>query len=223
MDFFLRNFVRASLDVPSRLEEILFGLVMVLSVTLTAGLSVSSGPEGVREMLLAVIGCNIAWGIIDALMYVMGSITARSRDALVLGDIRGAPDPEAAAAIAREEIGARMGPLVTPRVRDMLAADVVEAAGRVDLRPGRITRDDVRGAVACFLLVFVSSLPAALPFLVFKDPTTGLRVSNAILIAMLFAAGQLWAAYTGTNRIAAGAFAVGLGLAMVAIAILLGG
>jgi hypothetical protein len=39
----------------------LFGLIMVLTETLTAGLSVTEGKAGVRQLLIAVIGCNLAW------------------------------------------------------------------------------------------------------------------------------------------------------------------
>jgi hypothetical protein len=54
---------------------------MVLTVTLTAGLTADSGKEGVHELLLAAIGCNVAWGIIDGIMYVMSCITERGGQA----------------------------------------------------------------------------------------------------------------------------------------------
>jgi hypothetical protein len=60
------RFVQRHLDPASRIGEILFGLIMVLSVTLTAGLTVSEGRAGVRQLLVAALGCNIAWGIIWA-------------------------------------------------------------------------------------------------------------------------------------------------------------
>ncbi len=223
MDLFFRDFVRRNLDLPSRLEEVLFGLVMVLTVTLTAGFTASPGREGVRELLFAAVGCNIAWGIIDALMYVMGAMTERSRASMLLERIRRAPDPGTARAIAEEEIDARLGPVATRRAREVLAADIVGVAADMELAPPRLTGQDLRGAVACFWLVFISCLPAALPFLVLTDPVTALRLSNALLIAMLFGAGLAWASYTGANRIVAGGLAVTLGLVMVTVAILLGG
>jgi hypothetical protein len=73
----MKRFVPRYLDPASRLGEILFGLIMVLTVTLTAGLTVSDGKAGVRQLLLAAIGCNFAWGIIDAVMYIMNCITVR--------------------------------------------------------------------------------------------------------------------------------------------------
>jgi hypothetical protein len=48
----MRRFVRRHLDPASQLSEILFGLIMVLTVTLTAGLSVAEGKAGVRQLLI---------------------------------------------------------------------------------------------------------------------------------------------------------------------------
>ena len=62
------GFLKRYLDPASRMGEILFGLIMVLTMTLTAGLTVDSGPAGVRQLLHAAVGCNIVWGIIDAVM-----------------------------------------------------------------------------------------------------------------------------------------------------------
>src|SRR5262249_55893581 len=78
-------------------------------------------------------------------------------------------------------------------------------------------------ALACFWLVFVSCLPAALPFFFLSDPTHALRVSNVLLIAMLFWVGQKWAEYAHTNRIVTGLVMMGIGLALVGVAVALGG
>ena len=44
------------LEPSQRIAEVLFGLIMVLTVTLTAGLTVAEGREGVRQLLVAAIG-----------------------------------------------------------------------------------------------------------------------------------------------------------------------
>jgi len=86
-----------------------------------------------------------------------------------------------------------------------------------------LTKEDLYGALACFWLVFISCLPAAVPFLIFSKPHVALRVSNFLLIAMLFLLGQKWAQYAHTNRLVAGMAMVTIGLALVGVAILLGG
>ena len=86
-----------------------------------------------------------------------------------------------------------------------------------------IEKSDLYGGLACFWLVFISCLPVAVPFLIIANPIQALRVSNFLLIAILFVVGRRWAAYANTNRVVAGMAMVALGLALVSIAILLGG
>src|SRR5262249_8437116 len=92
------SFADRHLDPASRLGEILFGLIMVLTATLTAGLTAPEGPEGMRQMLFAALGCNIAWGIIDAVMYVMNCMTERAEKARLIEAVQSAPDDRAALA-----------------------------------------------------------------------------------------------------------------------------
>lgn len=66
------------LDPVERVSEILFGLIMVL--TFTGSISVAeAGREEVRTMLFGAIGCNLAWGIVDAVMYLLTSLVERQR------------------------------------------------------------------------------------------------------------------------------------------------
>ena len=60
--------------------EILFGLIMTLTFTLAAGIVIEEeGREGAREMLIGILGCNLAWGIVDGVMYVMLALFERNR------------------------------------------------------------------------------------------------------------------------------------------------
>ena len=68
------------LDPGTRMGEILFGLIMTLTFTLGAGLVIEEeGREGARAMLIAILGCNLAWGIIDGVFYVLGQVFERGR------------------------------------------------------------------------------------------------------------------------------------------------
>jgi len=217
------NFVQRHLDPASRLGEILFGLIMVLGATLTAGLTVAEGEKGVRQLLRAAIGCNIAWGIIDGIMYVMNCVVVRSDRARFLRAVQSAPDPAAAQAIIRDEVEPEIGSVLGPEACESLYQSVRKRLGEAGVPETRITREDLYGALACFLLVLISCLPAAVPFLIFSSPIRALRISNFLLIAMLFVVGQRWARYTKMNRLAAGLAMVTIGLVLVGVAILLGG
>src|SRR5262249_41875576 len=51
------------------LSEIVAGLIMVLTFTLAASVLSGGGQDGARAALLGAIGCNAAWGIIDAVAF----------------------------------------------------------------------------------------------------------------------------------------------------------
>lgn len=219
-----QNFAQRYLDPASRLGEVLFGLIMVLGATLTAGLTAEDGEKGARQLLKAAIGCNVAWGIIDGVMYVMNCVTVRSGRARLFQAVQKAPGSQAALDAIRDELGPGLEPLAGPRDREALYQAVQEHLRHA--KPARVsmTREDFYGALACCWLVMVSCLPAALPFLVFKhQPVFALRVSNALLIAMLFLVGYKWAHFTNANRWAAGLTMVAIGLMLVGLAAMLGG
>ena len=218
-----QRFVDRHLDPASRLGEVLFGLIMVLTVTLTAGASVAEGETKERQLLWAAIGCNIAWGIIDAVMYIMNCLTERSRQVRLARMIQDSASPEAAVAIVRTELEPEFEALAPRGDREAFYGSIAKSAAEMPLARTRVARDDVLGGVACFWLVFISCLPASLPFLIFRDSHFALRVSNFLLIGLLFFIGQKWAQYAQTNRWVSGLAMVLLALALVGVAILLGG
>ena len=219
----MKAFVSRYLDPASRLGEILFGLIMVLAVTLTAGLTVAEGREGARQLLLAAIGCNLAWGIIDAVMYIMNCVTVRSGKVRLVRAVRSASDEQSALALIQQEIEPELQELLDSQQADALSRSVLKHIAQAKIATKALTKDDLYGALACFWLVFVSCLPAAVPFFIFSQPRFALRVSNFLLLVMLFLVGQKWAQYAGTNRFAAGSAMVTIGLILVGVAILLGG
>ena len=77
-------FIQSYLEPTEILCEILFGLIMVLTFTLGAGLVVNDGVSATRTLLLAILGCNIAWGLIDGVMHIMSCMLERSRKAQLL-------------------------------------------------------------------------------------------------------------------------------------------
>jgi hypothetical protein len=159
----MKRFVHRYLDPASRLGEILFGLIMVLTVTLTAGLTVAEGRTGVRQLLFAAIGCNLAWGIIDAIMYVMNSLIERRGRARLFEAVQRARDNRAALDIIQNEVEPELQSLLDPEEREAFSLSILRHMSKARItRPG-VTKDDVYGALACFVLVFVSCLPGGNP------------------------------------------------------------
>jgi hypothetical protein len=207
------------LDPIDRISEILFGLVMVL--TSTNALSViSAGHADVRTMILGALGCNLAWGVIDGVLYLLGCLNERGRNYLVVRSVRSGRDPEAAHAMIVAQLPA---PVAAALTRDQLDA-LREAIGSLPEPPRpHVTRHEWLGALAVCLLVFLSTFPVVLPFLFTNDARLALSISNVIAIALLFVCGFVFARHTGLNPWLAGVVMIAIGSAMVGVAMLLGG
>ena len=219
----MSRFTERHLDPASRLAEILFGLIMVLTVTLTASFSVADGKKGVRQLLLAAVGSNAAWGIIDASMYIMNVMVVRRGKIRLVEAVQRASDPEAALALVKGRVEPELQELLGPEKAEAFSKSVLAHIIGAHIKERILTKEDFYGALASFWLVFVSCLPAAIPFLIFGEPQVALRVSNFLLIAGLFYLGQKWADYAGKSRLGVGSAMVAIGLALVGVAIFLGG
>jgi VIT1/CCC1 family predicted Fe2+/Mn2+ transporter len=211
------------LDPGESLAEILFGLIMTLTFTLGAGLIVQAGPGAVRELLIATIGCNIAWGVIDGALYITGQVFERARLRKTSDAMRAAADERAAATIAADELADLLGAVADPREREEICLRMARVIRASAPRPVEFKAADLKGAVASFWLVFLASLPAALPFALLDDAQVALRTSNAVLIALLFVVGFQWARQTALRPWLTGLVMMFGGIAMVAMAIALGG
>lgn len=216
-------FLSRHLSAGERLGELLFGLIMTLTFTLTAGFVVGEGRDAARELLVATIGCNIAWGIIDGGLLILGRVFDRGRAARIGRAIRSAPDEAGAIAAVAAEMDDYVAHVTTAPARRQLYQHIV---GQVRTSPAQgtgIQREDWLAALGVFCLVVFASVPAALPFFFIDEPWVALRVSNAILIGLFFVIGYRWAAHTSIAPWRAATSLTLFGIAMVAAAIALGG
>lgn len=218
------SLVHRYLDPATSLAEILFGLIMTLTFTLGAGLLIEEGGRaGVRELLVAVIGCNIAWGIIDGALYLTGQLFDRGRMRRLGRAIRIADSPAAAIALVRSEMEPLLSNLLPSRETHALYVRVAQNIVSTPEEETSIKREDWLGAAMSFLLVFLSGIPAAIPFLLIDDARLALRVSNAVLVSLLFITGYWWARYTVSKPALVGTAFMVIGIALVVAAIALGG
>lgn len=208
------------LNPLERFSEIVFGLIMVL--TFTCALSVADpAREDVRAMLIGAIGCNLAWGIIDAVFYLLACLAGHGRNVVLLRSVQEAADPVHARQTIAEALPSKVAEALQPSDFDRIHAHLSQLPapdGRA-----RLTGTDWRGALGVFLLVFLSTLPVVLPFIFVHQARLALRISNAVAIVMLFWAGHMLARYAGLRRVPTGLTMVAIGVLLVGIAIALGG
>ena len=206
------------LDPVSRATEILFGLIMVL--TFTASFNAADAAHAdVRLLLIAALGCNIAWGLIDAAMYLISTQSEKALATRTIHNIRIA----ASAELGRGAVRAALPPVVAAALSDddiekvrIHISDVLEPA------VGRLVWNDYVAAAAVFLAVFVATLPVVLPFMLLSDPVLALRTSHTIAIALLFVVG--WALGRNWGKpLRVGLAMVAIGMLLVTVAMALGG
>ena len=211
---------RHVLQPGERIAEALFGLIMVL--TFTGSLSVAeAGRDDVRMMLIGALGCNIAWGIIDGILYLMDCLSERGRDIRALRAARAAATPEEAHRVIADAL--------PPMVAATLGHDEYETIRRklqlVDEPPARpwLSKSDWLGGLAVFLWVFATTFPVSIPFIFMQDVARAMRVSNGIAVGLLVIMGYAYGRITNYHPWLTSLAMVVLGVALVAATIALGG
>jgi len=207
------------LDPVDRISEILFGLLM--AVTIVGSLSIATaGRQEVRTIMAAALGCNLAWGLVDAVMYLVRTATGRVRNRTLAKRIaaleaakgrdlimRALPDALARIAGLEEIEGMRRNLLALP------------AAGHGVLRPR-----DFLEALGIFLMVVIATFPVVLPFVLTSDAAQAMRFSQAITLVMLFFAGFVLGRYAGYARpLRTGILMAVFGAALITVVNALGG
>jgi hypothetical protein len=218
------KFAAKYLDPGSRMGEILFGLIMTLTFTLGAGMVIQDeGRAGAREMLIAILGCNLAWGVIDGIFYVLGRIFERGRMLRLRLKAREASSSDEARALVADELDELLWRVTDDGTRRSLYDTIVQRMRSDPMPLNRVRKDDILGGLAAGWLVFACSFPAVLPFFFIDDPQLAVRVSNVLLLALLFFVGYRFAKDTMARPWLTGALFLFVGIVLVAATIALGG
>jgi VIT1/CCC1 family predicted Fe2+/Mn2+ transporter len=212
--------MKSVLEPIDRVSEVLFGLIMVL--TFTGSLSVAeAGRDDVRTMLIGALGCNLAWGIIDGILYLMGCLAEKGRGLIALRTARTSNDPEAAQSLIAGALPPAIASIMQPAEIETIRQRLKELPEPPAL--AHLDRHDWLGGLGVFLLVFLCTFPVVIPFIFMQSAVPALRVSNAIAIAMLFMTGFAFGRISGHRAWLFGISMVFLGLILVGMTIALGG
>jgi VIT1/CCC1 family predicted Fe2+/Mn2+ transporter len=223
------SFLARLLDPLDRLVEGIYSVLIVLTFTLAVRVVDANVPAAVssvmaKELFWACLGCAIAWGLIDGIMYVLASIAERGQNLRVARSIRDSADESEAIAAIAEQLGA-LSRLTTPEEQQTLFTHLFRRLQDAPV-PARASfrHEDFAGALGTFLVAVGAALPVVLPLLIFgQNAWLAVRLSNLVACAMLFMMGFRWAKYAGGKPLLSGLFLVLVGLAMVVVAIPLGG
>ena len=219
---FWRGVVKADavLNPVDRISEVLFGTIMVL--TFTGAISAATdGRQEIGELLWAALGCNVAWGFVDAIMYLMNVVLERAHNLTLINRITASESKLESRQAFREEIQ----PLLAGLLKDEEVDQITERLKSLQPPSKRhlITGKDLMAGVEIFFLVFLCTLPVALPFALFQDVEFAMRVSNGVALLILFIGGFILAGYAGFRRLTTAAIYVIIGVILVSLTMALGG
>ena len=208
------------LNPVDRISEMLFGLFMAL--TFVGAVSVADpGREQIREMFIAALGCNLAWGLVDAVMYLVRTVTDRGRSLTLAREVRASTDAETGRRFIERSLSRVAAGLVSPTEVEAIRGRIV-ALPALPARP-TLKWDDVLAALGIFLIVVASTFPVVLPFLFMSDVAAAKNVSRAIALAMLFFGGLALGRFAGYGSWKVGFMMTGLGTVLVMAINALGG
>lgn len=192
----------------------------VMAMSITGTLSVANaGRHDVISMTLGAVGCNIAWGLVDAVMYLVRAITNRRRQVRACHRIREETDAQTARQCIQDELPELLEHHASPQLLDALRTSML----RSPLPSVHLLRRDISGAWGVLILVVTSTFPVVVPFLVVQDPQLAMRLLNVLAVMTLFVAGCAFGRYASGHPWRYGAGMSLLGVVLVAIIIALGG
>ncbi len=211
---------RHTLEPNERITEVLFGLIMVLAFT--GSLSVAEAGRGeVRTMLIGALGCNMAWGIIDGVFYLMSCLNEKGKGIRAVRALLKTTVPEE----GHQVIATVLPPTIA---RTLGVAEYESLRKKLMLLPEpparpRLNKEEWFGAFFVFLWVFLTTFPVAVPFIFMDSVARAMRTSNAIAIVMLFLAGYAFGRASEYHPWLSGFAMVLLGAALSVLTIALGG
>jgi hypothetical protein len=208
------------LDVVDRVCELCFGLFMALTFVGTVS-AVGAGADAGHKMFYTALGCNLAWGLADAVMFLVRTLVARGRRVTLAQTVRSEPDATAGVRVLRHAMAGWLKPLIGDTELDSVRRRL---AALPDVPPRAVfVRDDFIGAAGIFVIVVCSTFPVALPFLLLASVPTALIVSRVLTIVMLFGSGVALGHYAGFSGWQAGLAMATLGVLLTMAIIALGG
>jgi hypothetical protein len=127
------------LEPIDRISEVLFGLIMVLTATGAVSV-INAGQAEVKTMVAGALGCNLAWGIIDAGLYLLGCVEESGRNLMTVRTVRQATDPAAAQRAIARVLPETIAAALSADDLDLIARKVSQRA-EPPRRPGLATED----------------------------------------------------------------------------------
>ena len=229
MHFIIRR-PRDYLYPHERLVEILYGLVIALTITSAIRVVTGGGTLNINLMVETSLGAGAAWGIIDAMLYILVVIFQKHRYTRIASKISSARDESEALATIQDDLEDSLVGTLDAEDQKSVYRLVLHAQRRSSKASYThqpkfivIAREDIFGAIQVFLAMLMATLVVIVPLWLIGPPHLAVLASNIVAIVALFTVGYTWARHTNIRKTLFGLALVSLGIAIVGISSVLGG
>jgi VIT1/CCC1 family predicted Fe2+/Mn2+ transporter len=195
---------------------------LVLTVISAIEITISRDQQTSSTLLFAALGTSVAWGMVDAVVYVLTGLHERNHHVRVVSRVKKRPKIDAIRQIEDELEDSLIGVLDIEE-RDRIVEQVYSTMHNATPKRQGVTKDDVLGGIASFFISFIIVLPPMIPFILNLPLDYAIRLSNFIAVAMLFIVGYVSGGMGGMNRVRWALTITVLGVVIVLVTILLGG
>ena len=193
---------------------------MAMTFVGTIGVA-EGGRDELRTLLIAAFGCNLAWGITDAVMYLVGVATEARRHRALLMRLHSGVSAATARIVVAGDLPPGLALALTDEDLEMLRRRLVAAP--IPEGVPRLRLEHYRAALGVFLLVVLATFPVVLPYLCIDDVVRALRVSQAVALVTLFVAGAALGRYSGGSVWRTGLLMTAIGAMLLIVIVALGG
>jgi hypothetical protein len=225
------GFLGRLLDPIDRIVEAVYSVLIVLTFTLAARSFLAQTTAGlpdpdsaIMQLFWAALGCALAWGMIDGAMYVLTCAFERGQDRRLYQIVRNAADEDEGAALLAAESDNPLSSIVGESELRSFYGQLYQRLRTAPPPSVGFEKADFAGALGILLVAVGAALPLLLPLVILPGSEEfRVRVSNMIAFAMLFLMGYRWGVYAGGKPWRTGLLLMVLGVAMMIVAIPLGG
>ncbi|HEX6691722.1 MAG TPA: hypothetical protein VF110_11305 [Burkholderiales bacterium] len=218
MDQHSTSALDAALSPFERASESVFGILMAISVTAAFEITVGKDVD-TRELMIAALGCNLAWGLIDAVMYLLQQQFDRYRQHRIVVQLHAAGSEDEFRRVVRDASPPLLAEALTPDA----FARIRELTSRASEKPSFWPARELAVAGLICLIVFASTFPLVVPFMLMQDPWLAMRASHAVAAVMLFWLGWGLGRWSGASPLASGVVFATVGVVLAVSCIALGG
>ncbi len=214
------EFVGETLSLGDRISELLYGVLMVTSISGLVLLGEPGGENDLYYMIVILFITIVMWGLLDGISYALLSSANRAERETLVESLEVEKDQEKRKKAIEEDLDETLIARLDEESRSKIVGIV---NGGLPRNEAKMTKNKLTGyekdiILAAFLLDFIPLIILVFPYLFFDSVKTAALTSHIIALVMFVILGYYYAKYAHLNKWK-GAFVCGLlGLILVVFA-----